>query len=410
MPNFSIPLSGLSADSTALNTIGNNLSNLNTTAFKGQTTEFENLFYQQFGSNGAGDAIQVGVGTQVQATTINFGQGSINPTGDAANMALTGNGFFIAQVNGLNELTRAGNFQTDTVGNLITAEGASVMGYQATAGVVNTTGSLVALKLPVGATEAAKATQNISFTSNLNAGAATGTTYPTGVAIYDSLGQSHQATITFTKSATANQWTYAITLPAADYTGTTANTTGTLTFNASGVLTSPAANVAGVSFKGLSDGAADLSMNFNLLDSTNTPQITQTVSASATTENFQDGFPSGVYQGFTADSSGVLFAQYSNGQTQAVGQVAIGTVANEQGLILSPDNNYVATAGSGQIVTGTPGTGSRGSITDAALELSNVDISTEFANLIVAQRSFEANAKTVTTFDTVSQDTIAMIR
>ncbi|WP_263374919.1 flagellar hook protein FlgE [Granulicella aggregans] len=409
MPNFSIPLSGLSADSTALNTIGNNLSNLNTTAFKGQTTEFENLFYQQFGSNGAGDAIQVGVGTKVQATTIDFSQGSINPTGDAANMALTGNGYFIDQVGGLNELTRAGNFQTDTLGNLITAEGASVMGYGATAGVVNTTGNLVALKVPVGSTQAAKATQNISFTSNLNAGAATGTTYPTGVAIYDSLGQSHQATITFTKTATANQWTYAITLPAGD-AAASANATGTLTFNSSGVLTSPAANVANVSFTGLSDNAANLSMTLNLYDSTNTPQITQTAAASGTTEHSQDGFPSGVYQSFTADSNGVLYAQYSNGQTQAVGQVAIGTVANDQGLTLSTNNNYIATAGSGQIVTGTAGTGQRGSITDAALELSNVDISTEFANLIVAQRSFEANAKTVTTFDTVSQDTIAMIR
>jgi flagellar hook protein FlgE len=409
MPNFSIPLSGLSADSTALNTIGNNLSNLNTTAFKGQTTEFENLFYQQFGSNGAGDAIQVGVGTKVQSTTIDFSQGSINPTGDAANMALTGNGYFIAQVGGLNELTRAGNFQTDTLGNLITAEGASVMGYSATAGVVNTTGNLVALKVPVGSTEAAKATQNISFTSNLNAGAATGTTYPTGVAIYDSLGSPHQATITFTKTATANQWTYAVTLPAGDAAAST-NTTGTLTFDSSGVLTSPAANVANVSFTGLSDNAANLNMTLNLFDSTNTPQITQTAAASGTTEHSQDGFPSGVYQGFTADSNGVLYAQYSNGQTQAVGQVAIGTVANDQGLTLASNNNYIATAGSGQIVTGTAGTGQRGNITDAALELSNVDISTEFANLIVAQRSFEANAKTVTTFDTVSQDTIAMIR
>src|SRR5271156_52213 len=107
MPSFSIALSGLSADSVALNTIGNNLANLNTTAFKGQTTEFENLFYQQFGSNGAGDAIQVGVGTKVQSTTINFTQGSINPTGVTSNLALTGDGFFIDKVNGLNELTRA---------------------------------------------------------------------------------------------------------------------------------------------------------------------------------------------------------------------------------------------------------------------------------------------------------------
>jgi flagellar hook protein FlgE len=138
--------------------------------------------------------------------------------------------------------------------------------------------------------------------------------------------------------------------------------------------------------------------------------ITQTIAASQTNATSQDGFASGVYQTFSADSSGKLYATFSNGQTQVVGQVAVGVVANDQGLTLAGNNSYLATPGSGQIVAGTAGTGSRGSITDSALELSNVDISTEFANLIVAQRSFEANAKTVTTFDTVSQDTIAMIR
>jgi flagellar hook protein FlgE len=410
MPNFSIPLSGLSADSTALNTIGNNLSNLNTTAFKGQTTEFENLFYQQFGSNGAGDAIQVGVGTKVQSTTTNFSQGSIDPTGVTSNLALTGGGYFIANVNGVNELTRAGNFQLDSVGNLITAEGANVMGYGATAGVVNVTGPLVPLSLPVGATEAARATQNLGATVNLNAGASAGTTYSTGVSIYDSLGQTHQATLTFTKSATANQWTYAITLPAGEATGTPVNNTGTLVFNSSGVLTSPAANVTGIKFPTLTDGAADLNVTFDLLNSAGTPVITQTIAASQTNATSQDGFASGVYTNFSADSAGRLYATFSNGQTQVVGQVAVGVVANDQGLTLAGNNSYLATPGSGQIVAGTAGTGSRGSITDSALELSNVDISTEFANLIVAQRSFEANAKTVTTFDTVSQDTIAMIR
>ena len=409
MPSFSIPLSGLTADSTALNTIGNNLANLNTTGFKGQTTEFENLFYQQFGSNGAGDAIQVGVGTKVQTTTINFTQGSINPTGITSNVALTGNGYFIDRTNGLNELTRAGNFQLDPNGNLITAEGANVMGFGATAGVINNTGPLVPLSLPVGATEAAKATQNFGFTTNLNSGATTGTVTSTGVVVYDSLGQTHTATITFTKSATANQWTYAITLPNGE-AATATNNTGTLVFNSSGVLTSPAGNVAGVQFNTLADGAANLNMTFNVLNSAGTPTITQTSAATQTNANMQDGYPSGIYQGFRVDSAGVLAATFSNGQTELVGQLAIGTVENEQGLSLAGNNNYIATLGSGQIVTGTAGSGSRGTITDSALEVSNVDISTEFANLIVAQRAFEANAKAVTTFDTVTQDTIAIIR
>lgn len=408
MPNFSIPLSGLSADSTALNTIGNNLSNLNTTAFKEQTSQFEDLFYQQIGTAGSGDVLQVGVGTKVETTATDFSEGSVNPTGITSDLALNGDGFFVVQQNGVDALTRAGNFQLDSTGNLITAEGGSVMGYQAAAGVITSAGPLSALSVPVGATETAQATQNINFTANLDAGAAVGTTYPTAITVYDSLGQTHLATVTFDKTA-SNTWSYSIALPAGDYAGTAANTTGSLTFNSSGQLTAPTANAAGVKFPTLTDGAADLDFNFNLY-SAGTPTVTQALAASQTNANAQDGFASGVYQGFTVDQTGTIIANFSNGQKETVGQVAVATVANEQGLTIIGDNNYETTAASGGAISGVAGTGSRGSITDSALELSNVDISTEFANLIVAQRDFEANSKTVTTFDTITQDTIAMIR
>ena len=410
MPNFSIPLSGLSADSVALNTIGNNLANLNTTAFKGQSTEFEDLFYQQIGNNGSSDTLQVGVGTKIETTSTNFSQGSINPTaGVPTNLALSGDGFFVVQQNGLNVLTRAGNFQLDAKGNFITAEGASVMGYSATNGVVNTNGALTALSLPIGATETGMATQNVGFTANLNAGSTVGTAYSTAVTGYDSLGQTHLITVTYTKTA-ANTWDYSIGIPATDYAGTPANTTGTLTFNSSGQLTAPAADVAGVTFPGLTDSAADLSFNFNLYNAAGTPTLSQTIAPSQQNANNQDGFPSGIYQGFDSDATGKLTATFSNGQTETVGQVAVATVANPDGLRIVGLNNLEATAASGGLIAGVAGTGSRGTITGSALELSNVDISTEFANLIVAQRDFEANSKTVTTFDTVTQDTIAMIR
>lgn len=409
MPEFSIPLSGLAANSTALNTIGNNLANLNTTAFKGQSTEFEDLFYQQIGVNGSGDALQVGAGTKVSKTATDFSQGSISPTTLSTDMALSGDGYFVVQQGGVQSLTRAGNFQLDSTGNLITAEGASVMGYPATAGVVNTNAPVTALKLPVGTTEAAQASQNFSLTANLNAGASVGTPFSTGITLYDSLGQTHLGTINFTKTGT-NTWSYAVTLPAADATGTPVNNTGTLTFNSSGNLTSPTGNVTGISFPGLTDGAANLNLNFNLYGSGGTPTITQTSAASQTNASSQDGFSSGTYQSFSVDPSGVITASFSNGQQENVGQVAVATVANNEGLVVTGNNNFTTTAASGQANIGVAGTGSRGSITDSALEQSNVNISTEFANLIVAQRAFEANSKTVTTFDTVTQDTIAMIR
>ena len=410
MPSFSIPLSGLSADSVALNTIGNNLANLNTTAFKGQTTQFEDLFYQQIGNSGSGNILQEGVGTKVQTTDTDFTQGSLNNTGVTTDLALSGNGFFVVQQGGLNQLTRAGNFQLDSKGNFISAEGASVMGYTATNGVVNTTGPLTALSLPIGTVESAQATQNIGFTANLNAGSAVGTTYPASVTTYDSLGQTHLATVTFTKTA-ANTWSYSAAIPVGDYTGTTANTTGTLTFNSSGQLTAPAANVANITFNGLSNGAANLVFKLDLYPTAGAVStLTQSTAPSQTNANTQDGFASGIYNGFSVDQTGTLTATFTNGQLETVGQVAVATVADTQALSITGNNNFAATNSSGQIIAGVAGTGSRGTITDGSLELSNVDISTEFANLIVAQRAFEANAKTVTTFDTVTQDTIAIIR
>lgn len=409
MGSFSTALSGLSADSVALNTIGNNLANLNTTAFKKQTTNFEDLFYQQIGENGSNDALQVGVGTKVSSTTTNYLPGSINPTGDTRDMALSGDGFFVVQQNGVQSLTRAGDFQLDSNGNLTTAEGENVMGYSAVNGVISGGSALVPLTLPTGSTESAKATQNYTLTANLNAGAAIGTTFSTPVQVYDSLGQTHQLTMSFTKTA-ANTWDYSATLPAGDYTGAATNNTGTLTFDSSGNLTAPTGSVTGISFAGLPNGASDLSFNWNLDDASGNPTISQTTAASAGTASKQDGFISGVYNGFSVDSSGIITANFSNGQKQTVGQVAVATVANNEGLTVTGNNNYMTTAASGQANVGTAGTGSRGTITDSALELSNVDISSEFADLIVAQRAFEANSKTVTTFDTVTQDTLSMIR
>lgn len=409
MGNFSIALSGLQADTVALNTIGNNLANLNTTAYKGQSTSFENLFYQQIGESGSGDAIQTGAGVKVSGTSTNFLQGTLLPTTNSTDMALAGNGFFVVQQNGVQSLTRAGNFQLDSSGNLTTVDGEQVMGYGAVNGVVNQTAGLQPLRIPVGANEAAQATGNISVTANLNAGATTGTTFSSPVRIFDSLGSSHQATITYTKTGT-NTWNYAVALPAGDATGVPSNNTGTLTFDSSGNLTSPTGSVNNITFPGLADGASDLRFNWNLNDSSGNPAIGQLAATSSNNGTQQDGFASGFYQSFTVDSSGVITAQFSNGRTSTIGQIAVATVANTAGLTVTGNNNFTTTAASGLATIGVAGTGGRGTVTDDALEQSNVDISSEFSNLIVAQRAFEANSKTVTTFDTVTQDTLALIR
>ena len=409
MPNFSIALTGLQADSTALNTIGNNLANLNTTAFKKQTTTFEDLFYQQIGNNGSGDTLQTGAGVRASSTASDFTGGSISGTNKSTDMAIDGDGFFVVQQGNVQSLTRAGNFQLDNAGNLQTTDGQSVMGFPAINGAVTGNGSLTALKLPLGTSEVAKATSNFSLTGNLDASAAVGTAYPATITMYDSLGQSHVASVTFTKTST-NNWGYSIALPTGDATGTPVNTTGTLTFSSSGVLTSPSSAVTGIKFPGMADGAADLSLNWNLLGTSGTPTITQSASTSTANTTTQDGHASGAYQSFAVDTSGILSATFSNGDVIQVGQLAIASVANEGGLTRVGGNNYQTTAASGAASVGAAGVGSRGSVEDDSLEASNVDISTEFSDLIVAQRAFEANSKTVTTFDTVTQEAIGMIR
>jgi flagellar hook protein FlgE len=424
MASFFIPLTGLEADSTALNTIANDLANMNTTAFKGQAVNFSDLFYQQIGTSGSDDPIQVGAGVKVGSIETAFSQGSIDSTGNATDVALNGNGFFVVDSGGANDYTRDGNFSLDSTGNLITADGKQVLGYPAVNGVVNTNSPLAGINIPVGQVEQPQATANLNMTANLDATSTTGTAFPAQITVYDSLGVSHVATVTYTQTAT-NTWSYSVALPAGDFTsGVSTPVTGSMVFNSSGDLTTvtptggvakTVGTVAGdissipVAFTGLADGSANLAMKWNLLGSGGTPTISQVASASAVSTTTQDGYASGQYQSFAIGSDGTVTATFSNGQQQSVGQVALANVANLQGMTLLGNGDYAATLASGTASIATSGTNGLGTLQDGALEESNVNISAEFSDLIIAQRGFEANAKAVTTFDTVTQETINMI-
>ncbi len=424
MASFFIPLTGLEADSTALNTIANDLANMNTTAFKGQSVNFADLFYQQIGTAGSGDPIQVGAGVQVSSIETDFEQGSINSTGNATDVALNGNGFFVIQDGGVQEYTRDGNFSLDSNGNLITSNGAQVMGYPAVNGVVNTNAPLTAINIPVGTVEQPQATSTLNMTANLDATSALGTTFPAQITVYDSLGVSHVATVTYTQTG-VNTWSYSVALPATDFTsGVSTPVTGTLTFDSSGNLIqvkqgagpvqtvgTAAGDVSGIAlaFNGLADGAANLTMNWNLLGSGGTPTLSQVAAASAVSATTQNGYASGEYQSFNIASDGTVTATYSNGQQQNIGQLALANAPNLQGMELLGNGDYAATLASGTPSVAASGTDGLGTLEDGALEESNVNISAEFSDLIIAQRAFEADSKTVTTFDTVTQDTINMI-
>jgi flagellar hook protein FlgE len=517
MPDFSIALSGLKADSTALNTIANNLSNMNTTGYKAQTTTFSDLLYQNVGSSGSGDSIQVGTGVQVATNTTDFTSGSLSSTGcTSSDVAINGNGFFVLDNNGSQLYTRSGAFTVSSDGTLESSGGLAVMGYSATDGAVNTSGALSDITIPTTKTMAPSATTTFSVTQTLDSAGAVGTTATSPVTVYDSLGESYTATVTYTKTGT-NEWSYNVTMPdtlnaskttsttgtsitygfgssdgtlstvntgtnlkitgldtttnasatitaptitsgetldtyatalndalstagitgvtvtADDSTGTltiagttasklstsgsvvedpvaSSTATGTLSFDSDGNLTSPSADVSGITFSGLSDGAATLDLNWGLFGTTGTSTVTQTASTSTTGTATQNGYSSGKYDSFSIDSSGVVSAKFSNGKTETVGQLAIATVSNEQGLEAEGSTEYASTTASGNASVGVAGTGGRGSIEDSELEASNVDVSTEFAALIVAQRAFEASSKAVTTFDNVTQQAISMVK
>src|SRR5579863_888178 len=215
MASFFIPLTGLTSDSTALNTIANDLANMNTTAFKSQTVNFSDLFYQQIGSTGAGDPIQRGSGTQVANIETDFTTGSPNSTGVDTDVALQGDGFFVVSDGASQYLTRAGNFSTDQNGNLITSSGLSVMGYPAVNGAVNTNAPLTAVNIPKTGVEPPQATSSFGMNAILNSSALAND--PSGVLtakvpVYDSLGKEYQAQVIYTKTA-QNTWTYSINLP-----------------------------------------------------------------------------------------------------------------------------------------------------------------------------------------------------
>ena len=338
----------------------------------------------------------------------NFSQGTLAASTNPANLALNGDGFFIVKKSGSPELTRDGSFQLDAGGNLITSQGASVLGFPVQGGTVSANAPLQPIHIPVGTTQLPHASANFSFTASLDSSAPVGTQVIAPTTLYDSLGQSHATSLTFTKTG-GNAWSYSVALPSGEAT-TSTGTSGTLTFNSDGTLAAPTGSSTPVTFGGLSDGAADLSLNWQLRDGSGNSLLTQTSAASSVNSTSQDGFPSGTYQSFSVDSSGIVSGLYSNGHTETLGQVAVATVTNPGGLSRQGNNTYLPNESSGGINIGVAGTGGRGLVDGSSLEQSNVDISTEFSDLIVAQRSFQANAKTVTTFDSVTQDTINMLR
>jgi flagellar hook protein FlgE len=415
MGAFSIALTGLNAATTALNVVGNNLANLNTVGFKDVTTNFSDLVSQAIGAGTS----QVGEGVSAPITNAQFLQGSIQLTNGAFDAAIEGNGFFVVQnTAGTTEYTRAGNFQLAADGTLQTATGEDVQGWTATNGVLNTTGPTGNIVVPSNALVTPSASTQFTLDMNLNAAGVVGDpttgSFSAPIQVVDSLGTTHTLTVDFTMTG-PNAWSYNVTVPGADLTSGTAGTpssvaTGNLTFNAQGQLTSPAAgSPIAVALTGLSDGAADLNLNWNLYNTDGTSAVTQYASASALSGSTQDGVAAAELTQVGLDNNGQVVAHYSNGSTTVLAQVALAGITNPDSLVSVGNNNFELGGDTATPVVGTPSTGSRGSIEAGALEASTVDIATEFTNLIVYQRAYQANSRVISTTDELVQDLISLI-
>ncbi len=409
MGAFGVPLSGLIASEAQLASISNNLANLDTVGYKDQNTSFSAVFAQSSMLNGVGDPLQMGLGVKSSQTVSNFTDGTQSATGIASNMALSGNGFFMTQTaNGGTDYTRAGDFTTNSSGQMTTPSGDLLMGYPAVNGAVNTTAPLQPIQINQNSILPASATTSFSLSVNLSAATGGTGSFTSTTPVYDSLGNEQQLTIDYTNTGT-NAWSYSVNLPtSATGASSTQVASGTLTFNSSGQLTSPTSSI-GISIPSLKDGAAPLNLQWNLNDAAGASTITQTSAASATTASTQNGYASGTLASYSVLANGTITGTYSNGQIGSLGQVALANFANTQGLVQVGGNEYQATAAAGTALIGTAGNAGLGTITGGSVESSNVDVATEFGKMIVAQQAYQANAKSVTTMDQIVQTTMQML-
>ncbi len=399
---FRVAISGLKAASGELDVIGNNIANSNTTGFKKSRAEFVDVFAVS-GVGGSGST--PGSGVRLSAINQQFTQGNVAFTDNNLDMAINGSGFFILDDGGTQIYSRNGAFGVDRNGYLANAQGQNLIAFGADASG-NITGAAGAIQVNT-SNIAPQASSTMTVDINLDAAqgqpavAIFDATNPnsynhsTSTTIYDSLGNSHLSAMYYVKTATANQWE--------SYTyvdGTQVDGPDSLDFSSAGALTNPATGIITTPSFTPSGGGAAMTLAQDYSAST---QYGSSFSVNALAQN---GFTTGRLSGLDIDSEGIIFARFTNGQSSVQGQIALANFANVQGLQPVSDTSWGETFASGAVTLGAPGTASLGLIQAGALEQSNTDLSEELVNMIIAQRSFQANAEVISTSDTVTQSII----
>ncbi|MFS2096951.1 flagellar hook protein FlgE [Pseudomonas sp. Pseusp11] len=435
--SFNIGLSGLYAANKQLDVTGNNIANVATTGFKSSRAEFEDVYSATRLGTGSKT---IGNGVRLANVSQQFSQGDVNNTGNVLDMGIQGNGFFILSDNGSLSYTRAGAFKTDAQNYVVDNNGNRLQGYGVDSNGKIINGVLTDLKIDTSSLKP-NPTTKVDQTMNLNSAETTPTVAPfsptdtnsynktISTKVYDSQGNEHTMDQYYVKTGT-NAWrvyTYmdgrspanpATTPPVAITADITFNSDGsinTLTAGAGwtqtgntltmtgwvpGAITNAATIPVTWGPNGSVAATGGIAFNMALTTSYNSP--------TARTAQYQDGYATGQISSLTIDASGVMTANFSNQQTKAIGQVAVASFANEQGLQPIGGTRWKETFASGVAGVDAPKTGTLGSVVSNSLEESNVNLTNELVDLIKAQSNYQANAKTISTQSTIMQTIIQM--
>jgi flagellar hook protein FlgE len=403
-------VSGLRAHQTMTDVVANNIANVNTVGFKASRVQFADTLSQLIkgASGGTGEATaginpqQVGLGVNVASTNKSFTQGGAQLTGRATDVSITGEGFFGIGFGPERLYTRAGSFSFDDDGFLTDPTGGVVQGWNATPdGTININEPSGAIRVPVNATIPPSATSRILMGGNLDAASDVGYVQRTAIDVVDTLGEIHRMTIEFEKVA-ANQWDATVVDPDG-----AAIATSTIDFDpATGGLTTPVSP----SFTWTPTGGTAFTFDLDLGTPGDVDALTQYAGAADAQAIDQNGLGIGNLRSFAIADDGTLSGVFSNGETAVLAQLSIVTFSNPSGLLSAGESRFRATNASGQALVGIPNSGGRGGVSAGTLEMSNVDLSEEFTNLIIAQRGFQANSRIITVSDEMITELVNLKR
>ncbi len=409
-------VSGLRNHQTKMDVIGNNIANVNTVAFKSSRVTFKEAFVQLLqgasrppGNTGGINPIQIGTGMNVGSIDQLFTQGSLESTGQPLDLAIQGDALFVLNAGQRRVYTRAGNFQLDATGHLISpSSGFIVQGINADSlGNFSTASAIGDVQLRLGDKAPAQATSEITLSGNIDSSSAIGTTHAMSIIVYDSTGAPHNLQVTFTKTA-LNTWDWT---PSCTDAAITPAGSGTVTFSNTGSLASftypgGASNITLTPSSGA--GPFDVTVNPGTINGID--GLASFANPSNAVISNQNGYQAGSLQSISVDTKGVVSGYFTNGVTRSLAQIALAQFTNPSGLLRSGDNTFVESANSGGPVVGFAGGTISSTITPGALEGSNVDISAEFTNMIVAQRGFQANARVISTSDDMLNELVNLRR